>query len=151
MVEFVWEFWYWWVGSLVFLVVEILAPGFFFIWLAAAAAITGGLVWLMPALGFSVQALMFSALAIISLLLGQRYARKVLSQVTDHPTLNKRGEQYLGRVFNLYQAIENGRGKIKVDDTLWKVRGRDCGPNTKVKVIAVRGTVFDVEPVEKTE
>jgi len=151
MVEFVWEFWYWWVGGLIFLVVEILAPGFFFIWLAAAAAITGVAAWLLSGLSFSWQALIFSVLSIISLLLGQAYAKKILAQASDHPMLNKRGEQYLGRVFNLYQAIENGQGKIKVDDTLWKVHGPDCGPGAKVKVVAVKGTVFDVEPVEKIE
>ncbi|MFI3217649.1 MAG: NfeD family protein, partial [Methylococcales bacterium] len=45
-------------------------------------------------------------------------------------------------------AIENGQGKIKVDDTIWKVHGEDCDINTKVKVIASRGTVFDVKKVD---
>lgn len=149
MMDMVWEFWYWWVAGLVFLVIEILGPGFFFVWLATAAAMTGVLVWLMPNLSFSWQAIIFSALSITSILLGQVYARKLLAEDTDHPKLNKRGEQYLGRVFNLYQAIENGQGKIKVDDTIWKVHGEDCAQDTKVKVVAVRGTVFDVEPVDK--
>jgi len=67
---------------------------------------------------------------------------------TDHPLLNKRGQQYIGRVFSLYKPIENGEGKIKVDDSIWKVHGEDCDISTKVKVIAVRGTVFDVERIE---
>jgi hypothetical protein len=62
--------------------------------------------------------------------------------------LNKRGQQYIGRVFSLYKPIENGEGKIKVDDSIWKVHGEDCDINAKVKVIAVRGTVFDVEKAE---
>jgi len=147
MADIVWEFWYWWVAGLVFLVIEILAPGFFFVWLAMAAALTGAVVWLMPGLSFSWQAIIFSVFSIASILLSQASANRVVPEDTDHPKLNKRGEQYLGRVFNLHQAIENGQGKIKVDDTVWKVYGKDCGLDTKVKVIAVRGTVFDVEAV----
>ena len=67
---------------------------------------------------------------------------------SDHPLLNKRGVQYLGRVFSLYEPIKNGQGKIKVDDSIWKVHGEDCDINTQVKVIAVRGTVFEVEKVD---
>ena len=36
------EFWYWWVAAVVFVVIEILAPGFVFIWLGIAAAVVGG-------------------------------------------------------------------------------------------------------------
>jgi len=67
---------------------------------------------------------------------------------SDHPLLNKRGSQYIGRVFSLYKPIENGEGKIKVDDSIWKVHGEDCDIKTRVKVTAIRGTVFDVEKVE---
>jgi membrane protein implicated in regulation of membrane protease activity len=35
-----------------------------------------------------------------------------------------------------------------VDDSIWKVQGEDCGIDSKVKVIAIHGTVFDVEKVE---
>ena len=54
----------------------------------------------------------------------------------------------MGRVFSLYEPIKNGQGKIKVDDSIWKVQGADCDITTRVKVIAVRGTVFEVEKVE---
>ena len=67
---------------------------------------------------------------------------------SDRPLLNRRGVQYIGRVFNLYQPIKNGEGKIKVDDSIWKVHGEDCDINSRVKVVAVRGTVFEVEKVD---
>jgi len=149
MADLVWEFWYWWVAGLVFLVIEILGPGFFFVWLAAAAALTGIVVWLLPGLTFSWQALIFSVFSIACIVLSQAYAKRFLIEDTDQLKLNKRGEHYLGRVFNLHQAIENGQGKIKVDDTIWKVHGEDCGLDAKVKVVAVRGTVFDVERVDQ--
>jgi len=139
-------FWNWWVLALILLVIELLAPGFFFLWMAASGFVTGLLLWLMPALDIKVQIFIFSVLSIVAITAWKLYGKKY-SISTDHPLLNKRGQQYIGRVFSLYQPIENGEGKIKVDDSIWKVHGEDCDINTKVKVIAIRGTVFDVEKV----
>ena len=136
-------FWHWWALSLIFLVIEVLMPSFFFLWLAAAGFVTGAVVWLFL-ITFNAQLFVFSILAIAAVVLWKIVGHKKL-QKTDHPLLNKRGQQYIGRTFNLYEAIENGQGKIKVDDSIWTVHGEDCALATKVRVIAVRGTVFDVE------
>jgi membrane protein implicated in regulation of membrane protease activity len=140
-------FWNWWVLALLLLIVELLAPGFFFLWMAASGFVTGCLLLLIPALSTELQVSIFSILSVVFIALWKLYGKKHLI-VTDHPLLNKRGQQYIGRVFSLYQPVENGEGKIKVDDSIWKVHGEDCDINTKVKVIAVRGTVFDVEKLE---
>ncbi len=147
MTELIFVFWYWWVLAVVFLVIEILAPGFFFLWMAVSGCITGIMVWLVPSISVDVQIFIFSILSVITITAWRLYAKKHPIE-TDQPLLNKRGAQYVGRVFNLYEPIENGQGKIKVDDTIWKVHGEDCDIHTKVKVIASRGTVFDVEAVE---
>jgi len=147
MTELVFVFWYWWVLALVFLVIEILAPGFFFLWMAVSGVITGAMVWLIPSISMNVQIFVFSILSVITITAWRFYAKKHPTE-SDQPLLNKRGAQYVGRVFNLYAAIENGQGKIKVDDSIWKVHGEDCDINTKVKVVASRGTVFDVEKVD---
>jgi len=139
-------FWNWWVVALILLVIELLAPGFYFLWMAASGFVTGLLLWLMPALDIKLQIFIFSVLSMVSVIAWKLYGKKH-PITTDHPLLNKRGQQYIGRVFSLYQPIENGEGKIKVDDSIWKVHGEDCDINTKVKVTAIRGTVFDVEKV----
>ncbi|MDO9105421.1 MAG: NfeD family protein [Methylovulum sp.] len=140
-------FWYWWVLALVFLVIEMLVSGFFFLWMAAAGLVTGCLIWAIPSTGMETQVLLFSVLSIAAILIWKFAVKKSVIK-SDRPLLNKRGAQYVGRVFNLHEAIENGQGKIKVDDSIWKVHGEDCAVNTKVKVIAIRGTVFDVQRVE---
>lgn len=132
--------------ALILLVVELLAPGFFFLWMAASGFATGCLLLLIPAMGIDLQILIFSVLSVAAITAWKLYGKKH-PITTDHPLLNKRGAQYIGRVFSLYKPIENGEGKIKADDSIWKVHGDDCDINTKVKVIAVRGTVFDVERV----
>lgn len=138
-------FWYWWVLAVGFLALEILASGFFFLWLAVSAFIVGSVVLLIEATTFNVQVLLFSLLAVSSVLAWRKYARTRATEVSDHPLLNRRGAQYIGRTFNLVAPIENGQGKIKVDDTIWKVHGPDTPLGAKVKVVAIKGTVFEVQ------
>ncbi|OAI15714.1 hypothetical protein A1507_12865 [Methylomonas koyamae] len=138
-------FWYWWVLAVGFLALEILASGFFFLWLAVSAFIVGSVVLLIETTTFNVQVLLFSLLAVSSVLAWRKYARTRTTEVSDHPLLNRRGAQYIGRTFNLIAPIENGQGKIKVDDTIWKVHGPDTPLGTKVKVVAIKGTVFEVQ------
>ncbi|MDD2802416.1 MAG: NfeD family protein [Methylobacter sp.] len=147
MTELVFVFWHWWVIALVLLVVEILTPGFFFLWMAVSGFITGALVWLVPSISLNSQLFVFSIMSVVTISAWKFYVKKHPIE-TDHPLLNQRGAQYIGRVFSLYEPIINGQGKIKVDDSIWKVHGEDCDINSKVKVIAVRGTVFDVEKVQ---
>lgn len=137
-------FWYWWVLAVGFLAIELLAPGFFFLWLAVSAFVVGSVLLMIPATSFEIQLLLFSVLAVISILVWRRYV-SAKAQESDHPLLNQRGAQYIGRTFNVVTAIENGQGKVKVADGLWKVQGQDCPAGTKVRVVAVKGTVFEVE------
>lgn len=137
-------FWYWWVLAVGFLAIELVVPGFFFLWLSVSAFVVGSVLLMIPFTSFEIQLFLFSILAVTSILVWRRYV-SAKAQESDHPLLNQRGAQYIGRTFNLISAIENGQGKIKVDDTLWKVHGADCPLGSKVKVVAVKGTIFEVE------
>ncbi|MGR9085463.1 MAG: NfeD family protein [Gammaproteobacteria bacterium] len=147
MAGFDFVFWYWWVLAIVLLIIELLAPGFFFLWMAASGFVTGCLVLLVPSITMNGQIFVFSVLSVIAIGVWKFYVGKHPIE-SDRPLLNKRGAQYIGRIFNLYEPIKNGRGKIKVDDTIWRVEGEDCGIETRVRVISVNGTVFSVEKVQ---
>jgi membrane protein implicated in regulation of membrane protease activity len=64
---------------------------------------------------------------------------------TDEPDLNRRPAQLVGRVFVVEEAIAHGRGKVRVDDTLWPVEGPDTPVGARVRVAAARGAVLVVE------
>jgi membrane protein implicated in regulation of membrane protease activity len=147
MNELVIVFWNWWVLALLLLVIELLAPGFFFLWMSTSGFVTGFLLLLIPGISTELQVFIFSVLSVAAITVWKLYGKKH-PIASDHPLLNKRGAQYIGRIFSLYKPIENGEGKIKVDDSIWKVHGQDCDIHTKVKVTAIRGTVFDVDIVE---
>ena len=139
------NFWHWLIIAVVLISIEMLLVGsFYLLWMGIAAGVVGVLLFLIPGLSFLVQALIFTVLSVVTLVAYKQYQRNnpVLS---DQPKLNRRGEQYIGRVFTLENPIVNGVGKVKVDDSTWKVSGEDMAAGTKVKVAAVEGTTFQVE------
>lgn len=138
------EFWHWMILAAALAGIEILTPGFFFLWLGGAALITGILALIVPALSWENQVLAFAVLSGASVL-GWYKFRGTLTTASDDMTLNRRGEQLLGRNATLSEPIVNGRGQIKIDDTVWRCEGSDLAAGTKVKVVAIRGAVVMVE------
>ena len=137
-------YWHWWILALALLVLEIFAPGAVFLWMGVGAGIVGLILLLAPDLGWEYQLMIFAIFSVVSIAVWRMFIRKHPTE-TDKPSLNRRAEQYVGRVFTLSEPIVNGTGKIRVDDSSWKVSGEDCEANTKVKVVSVDGTILKVE------
>jgi len=137
-------YWHWWILGVALIVLEVVAPGTFFLWMGIAAGIVGVILFLAPDLGWQYQFMVFAIFSIVSIAAWRLYLRKYPTQ-SDRPTLNRRGEQYVGRQFTLEHPVENGLGKIHVDDSTWKIRGEDCAIGTRIKVTGVDGTILLVE------
>lgn len=135
------EFWHWLVLGVGLAIIEVFAPGAFFLWLGISAGIVGILLWLIPGLSWELQVLFFAILAIASVVIARRYL-KAHPLETDLPNLNQRGHQYVGRVFTLEEPVINGQGKIQVDDSTWKISCDDCDIGTKVIIDGVDGVVL---------
>ena len=138
------EYWHWLAIALVFFIIEMLAPGAVFIWFGAAAAAIGIIMLVVSDISWQAQIILFSLLSVASLIAWRMYTKKNPPSDNQYPTLNKRGEDLVGRVFTLEEAIVNNYGKIKVDDTMWKIRGEDIAPGGKVRVTEVDGTILVV-------
>jgi inner membrane protein len=137
-------FWHWWLLGLVLVVVEMVAPGFFLLWIGLAAGVTGLILFIAPGLGWEVQFVLFGVLALASVT-GARYYVRRNPIGTDDATLNRRGSQYIGHTFNLDEAIVNGVGKLKVGDGWWRAQGPDLPAGERVKVVGVDGNMLKVE------
>jgi len=138
-------YWAWLIMGLVLLGLEVLAPGVIFLWLAVAAAVTGIVVAIAADLGWQWQFGIFAATAIAAIAIGRPIYRARL-KTTDHPNLNNRLDAYIGQEFTLSTAIANGRGEIRIGDTVWRVAGPDQPAGNRVKVIASDGALLKVEP-----
>lgn len=135
--------WHWWVFAVVLLILEVFAPGAFFMWMGAAAGVVGLLV-LVFSIGWKLQWLVFAVVSVASILAWRAHLKKHPTQ-TEQPRLNRRGEQYIGRHFTLSEPIVNGLGKIRVDDSTWKIEGADCEAGSRVVVTGVDGVILKVE------
>ncbi|MEZ5854771.1 MAG: NfeD family protein [Hyphomicrobiaceae bacterium] len=67
--------------------------------------------------------------------------------VTDEPALNRRGEQLVGRTALVVEAIEDGRGRVRVGDGEWAAQGPDCKAGDAVAIVGVNQALLVVEPV----
>ncbi|WP_295806287.1 NfeD family protein [uncultured Nitratireductor sp.] len=142
--------WNWMLLGFVLLAAEILAPGVFLLWIGIAAILTGALslqLWDMAAWTWQVQVLVFLALSLISAYAGKRLMDSRRNEETDQPFLNRRTEQLVGRTATLEEAIENGFGRIRLDDTLWRVAGPELPTGTRVRVASVDAGTLRVEAI----
>jgi membrane protein implicated in regulation of membrane protease activity len=135
--------WAWIILGLLLMGLELLAPGIFFLWLGLAAIITGGAD---AAIGLSWQAstLVFAVLSVAAVLLARFLSRPALRN-EDPSGLNRRGEALVGRAFVLENPIAGGEGRIRIDDSSWRVTGPDTPAGARVRVIRVEGATLVVE------
>jgi membrane protein implicated in regulation of membrane protease activity len=137
--------WHWWIVAAVLAAAETFIPGALAIWFAAAALVLGAVLLAIP-IRWELQLVLFGVLSVIATLLWWRFGRSTRDESTQ-PMLNQRGQQYIGHIYPLAEAIQDGTGKVQVGDTVWLANGRDAPVGTRVKVIGVRGAVLQVENV----
>ena len=139
-------YWYWAVLGGVFAVIEVAVPAMVCIWLAAARLGVAAISWRYPGLAWEHQALIFAALAVASVALGRTAVGRTKASESER-RLNRRAETYVGRMFTLDGAIVDGRGRLRVDDTVWLVAGPDLPAGTRVRVTGTENTLLRVEPI----
>jgi inner membrane protein len=138
-------FWHWWIVSLGFFIFEMLVGSYFFLFIGAAAAVVGLLLLIFSGMSWPIQFVLWGVFSVVSVVAWRIY-RKNNPVVSKEPTLNQRGQQYVGRNFTLEEPVVNGQGKIKVDDSTWKIEAaEDFESGTKVTVTEADGTVLRVE------
>lgn len=68
------------------------------------------------------------------------------------PGLNARASRLAGRVTVLDRPLIAGRGRVRIDDTLWAVEGpHDLVPGSRVMVTGCRGAVLLIDRAPLTE
>jgi membrane protein implicated in regulation of membrane protease activity len=136
--------WWWLTAAVALGILELLAPGFFLVWMGAAAAATGVIVALVP-MSVPYQLGLFAVLAFVSVFAGRLYyARNPVP--TSDPNLNARASRLIGQTVIVESAIENGKGRVLVGDGVWNARGPDVPAGASVVIVAADGTCLTVEP-----
>ena len=131
-----------WLGAgLVLMLLEIVAPGVFLMWLGLAALGTG-LVALVVAPGFALQVVVFAVFAAVSITIGLRVRAPRRAAHLNTPDSGLVGREAVALEFH-------GRtGRVRVGDSDWNARlasGTETpAPQAMLRVVGVDGTTLVV-------
>jgi len=137
--------WLWLIGGVLLLIAELIAPGFFLIFIGGAAIATGLLSVALP-LPLAAQLATFAVLAFLSVRIGGRRAYAMRYDHSSDPNLNDRVARLLGRVVVVVQPVDSHGGRVRVGDSEWSARGGPAAIGERVRIVDVDGNCLKVEP-----
>lgn len=125
-------------------VAELLAPGVFLVFVAAAAAMTGLELFAAPALPFGVQLLSVALWSAVTVVIGRRWHREY--PVGGDERLNRPERRLIGRAVVAEVDFVGGTGRVRVGDGGWPARSeRPVAAGEQLRVVAIEGGVLVVE------
>jgi membrane protein implicated in regulation of membrane protease activity len=137
--------WLWAIAGVVLLIAEVIAPGFFLIFIGAAAIATG-LFTVLFDLGAVPQLALFALYALLAVLIGRRFYANKHSDSSD-PLLNDRAGRLVGKLVTVVVAVDEHSGRVRVGDSEWSARGGPAAPGERVRITGVDGNCLSVETV----
>ncbi len=140
--------WTWFIIALALLLLELFVAGVFFIWLGAAAIVTG-LIDIFVPMSWQIELAVFAGLTVLFVLIGRPIVMKRINMETDRPNLNNRNQNFIGQRYQLVEPVKGGRGTLKINDTLWRIRGADLPRGAWVKITAIDGLELVYEADEE--
>jgi len=136
--------WTWMILAVILFALEVMSPGIFLMWFGMAAAVTGVLAFIL-AISWQWQLVWFCLLSLAAVLVALKYLRRHPLE-SERPLLNERAVQHIGQCYDLVDPIVNGRGSVKIGDSIWRVAGPELPKGARVKVLGCDGTLLKVTP-----
>lgn len=137
--------WLWLIGGVVLLIAEVIAPGFFLIFIGFAG-ITTGLLSLLLNLPLALQLAAFAAATFLAVRFGGRRFYASRYDYSADPLLNDRAGRLLGKVVVAVKPIDANGGRVRVGDSEWSARGGPAAVGDRVRIVDVEGNCLKVEP-----
>lgn len=135
--------WMWLIGGVLLLILEVIAPGFFLVFLGAAAMATG-MFTLLFGFGIAAQLALFALYAVIAVLVGRRFYANRTADSTD-PLLNDRAGRLVGKMVTVVEAVDDHGGRVRVGDGEWSARGGPAAAGERVRITGIDGNCLKVE------
>jgi len=137
--------WIWAIAGVLLLIAEIIAPGFFLVFVGAAAIATG-LFTLLFDLGLAPQLALFALYSILAVMVGKRWYAQPHGGDQDLG-LNEPARRLVGRTVTAVTDVDEHAGRVRVGDGEWNARGGPAAAGERVTVTGVEGNCLIVEPV----
>jgi membrane protein implicated in regulation of membrane protease activity len=145
MTGFAW--WAWMILAGVLGLAEMHMPGAYLVWIALGAALTG-VADAAIRLSLEGQLGVFAAASALSCAAGYFVYRQLHRRQRHELPLNERHRSMLGERGTVCEAFVNGRGKVRLGDSVWLAAGPDLAEGALVVVSGVRGTRVVVEGLQ---
>lgn len=137
--------WLWLIGGVVLLIAEIIAPGFFLIFIGGAAIATG-LFTLLFSLGPVPELALFAVYAILAVMAGRKfYANR--DELGSGQRLNDPAGRLVGKIVTVVTSVDEHGGRVRVGDSEWSARGGPAAVGDRVRIIGVDGNCLNVTRV----
>ena len=137
--------WLWAIGGVLLLIAEVLAPGFFLLFIGAAAIATGAFTLLFD-LGLAPQLALFALYTVLAVMLGKRFYGQP-DTADQNIKLNDPGKRLIGKSVIVIDPVDEHGGRVKVGDGEWTARGGPAAAGERVIVTGVDGNCLTVETV----
>ena len=136
--------WLWMIGGILLLITEVIAPGFFLVFVGAAALATGAFT-LLFGMPLALQLILFTVYAVVAVMIGRKvYANRTTN--SSDPLLNDRRARMIGKSVTVIEAVDEHSGRVRVGDSEWSARGGPGRPGERVRITGVDGNCLLVEP-----
>ena len=135
--------WLWLIGGVLLLILEVIAPGFFLVFIGAAAIATG-LFAVLFGLGLPLQLILFAIYTWLAVMLGRRFYANRAADSSD-PLLNDRAGRLVGKVVTVVSEVDEHNGRVRVGDSEWNARGGPAAAGTRVRITGIDGNCLTVE------
>lgn len=138
-------FYNWLILGVVLMIIEVASFTLLFFWVAIAAFIMAGISYVLPNLTLTQHLLIFSVLSVACVIIWHRLFKKTQDKLGDK-RMNNRAERYIGRTAALIDDTDNQHGKIRIDDSLWRVQtDKDLTAGTVVEILSADGVILHVK------
>lgn len=115
---------WWWVAlSLTLGAIEVMTFTYFLLWPGLAAGTVAVLLFILPSMAGTTQALIFALLTMIYAVVGWVMLRRIRRRGQDQATgLNQRSARLIGRRATVEQSFASGIGWVSIDGERWRAR-----------------------------
>lgn len=136
--------WHWIGFSSILFCIELFigTPGVILLWIGIASFVLA-LILAIYSINFWLQLILLASLSLLLGWLGRKFF--FLEESNSPNTLNQTSKNLIGKILKLEHPIKNGKSRVRINDTIWRVEGPDLPAGVKIEVIDLNGNTLIVD------
>lgn len=143
----------WFMGGVIFLLIELAAPGVLLIFFAIGAWVTAICLWVGIISSTTVSLAVFIIVSVASLLLLRRRLKHVFHGVMDSAQDSEAElDEFVGKIVTVTETIDNSRntGKIEIRGAQWEARSDErIEAGAAVEIVSRDNITLQVKPLKE--